>query len=84
MIAKLTNEQRNALNQHPDRPLEVEDEETKNTYVLLDASLFYQLLHKEDVASIRRGVEQMEAGQGRPLAEADAEMRQTLGFPPRS
>jgi len=84
MIAKLTNEQRNALNQNPDRPLEVEDEETKNTYVLLDASLFYQLLHKEDLASIRRGVEQMEAGQGRPLAEADAEMRQTLGFPPRS
>ena len=83
MIAKLTDELRNALEQQPERPLEIEDEQTNNVYVLLDANLFYQLLQKEDVASIRRGIEQMEAGQGRPLADADEEMRRKLGFSPR-
>ncbi len=37
----------------------------------------------EVIASIRRGYEQMEAGEGRPLAEVDADIRKELGFPPR-
>ena len=36
---------------------------------------------KEDMVSIARGIEQMEAGEGRPLAESDVAMREALGFP---
>ena len=40
-------------------------------------------LDADDVASLRRGIEQMEAGMGRPFDEVDAGIRKTLGFPPR-
>ena len=41
------------------------------------------LRERDDLASIARGIEQMEAGEGRPLAEADTAMRKEFGFPPR-
>ena len=40
-------------------------------------------LDADDVASIQRGIEQMEAGMGRPFDEVDADIRKTLGFPRR-
>jgi len=42
------------------------------------------LAEREDLESIRRGIEQMEDGKGRQLSEVDAEIRQKLGFSPRS
>jgi hypothetical protein len=38
-------------------------------------------LDPDDLASVQRGIEQMDAGQGRPFIEVDAEIRQNLGFP---
>lgn len=40
-------------------------------------------LDADDVASIQRGIELMEAGMGRPFDEVDADIRKTLGFPRR-
>ena len=37
----------------------------------------------EAIASIQRGYDEMVAGKGRPLAEVDAEIRESLGFTPR-
>lgn len=87
MAPKITPEIRKALNAQPGEPVLVEDDETQNVYVLVDQHTHEQamqaLREKEDIASIQCGIEQMEAGQGRPMAEANAAMRQELGFPPR-
>lgn len=80
MITKLTEELRAALRTSPGQPIEIEDEQTQNVYVMLDAKLFYQLVQQEHIASIARGITEMEAGQGRPVEEADAAMREKLGF----
>lgn len=36
-----------------------------------------------DIASIQRGIDQMEAGEGRPIADVDSEIREKFGFPQR-
>lgn len=68
-------------------PVEVEDDETRKVYVLVDQDLHQRgmraLQEREDLAAVRQGIEQMEAGLGQPLGEADAEIRKELGFPPR-
>ena len=40
-------------------------------------------LDADDLASVQRGIDQMEAGEGRPFAEVDSEIRDKLGFRPR-
>lgn len=40
-------------------------------------------LNADDIASVHRGIEQMEAGEGRPFSEVDSEVRQKFGFPQR-
>lgn len=42
------------------------------------------LKREEDLAAIRRGIEDMEAGRGVPLEEASEQIRQELGLPPAS
>ena len=37
----------------------------------------------EDLAAIRAGIQEMESGQTRPLADVDADIRRNLGFAPR-
>jgi len=87
MSVKLSEEQRRALTELQGAPVEVEDDETRKVYVLVDQSLHRRgmraLQEQEDLAAIRQGIEQMEAGLGQPLDEADAEIRKELGFPPR-
>ena len=39
-----------------------------------------QVVTREDVASIQRGIDQMQAGQGRPVQESRADLRKQLGF----
>jgi len=38
---------------------------------------------EEDLAAIRAGIRDMEAGRVVPLSEADRRIREELGFPPR-
>jgi len=40
-------------------------------------------LDDNDIASIQQGIEQMEAGLGRPIEESEADLRSQLGFGPR-
>jgi len=89
MAPKLTNEIRKALEENPGRPVTVEDDETHQVYVIIGQDLHRRAMaalqqQEDDLASIGRGIEQMEAGLGRPLAEADADIREKLGFSPRS
>ena len=89
MIANLSNEIWQALREHPGDPVTIEDGQTHTVYVLVQQDLHRRAMvalrrQEDDQASIRRGLEQMEAGQGRPLAEVDADIRQRLGFSPRS
>lgn len=39
-------------------------------------------LEQGDVASVQRGIAQMEAGMGRLLDDVDADIRKSLGFKP--
>ena len=87
MAPKLTEEQRQALKGHQGRPIPVEDDQTHRVYFLYTQDLHQRaeqaLREQEDNAAIQEGIEQMEAGLGRSLGEADAEIRKKLGFPPR-
>jgi len=86
MNTKLPEELRQAIQEHPSG-LRLEDQQTHMVYVLLDEETHRRamraLREQEDLEAIGRGIAAMEAGEGRPLAEADAAMRKELGFPPR-
>jgi len=86
MTPKLTNDLQKAVDEHAGQPIKVEHPVTHKLYVIVDCDVHERamqaLQEQEDHASIARGIEQMEAGEGRPLAEADAAMRKELGFPP--
>ncbi len=47
MSPKITNDQRNALRQEPDRPIEIEDEQTQKLYVLMTRDLFRKLVYDD-------------------------------------
>jgi len=84
---RITDEQRRALAARQDQPVPAEDDQTHKVYFIYTEDLHERAMRamqeQEDHASIARGIEQMEAGEGRPLAEADVAMRNQLGFPPR-
>jgi hypothetical protein len=79
MIPKLTQEQREAL-RRSDRPVPVEDTETKRVYYLVDGSAIDMMLVHEDLFAIRDGIADMEAGRVVPLEELDARIRASLSF----
>lgn len=85
MTTKLPAELREVIQQNPQQ-VRLEDEQTHAVYFVLDEETHRRamraLKEQEDRASIARGVKQMEAGEGRTLAEADAAMRKELDFPP--
>jgi hypothetical protein len=87
IMTRITDEQRQALSAHQGSPVPAEDDQTHRRYFIYSEDLHEQamqaLREREDYASIARGIQQMEAGEGRPLAEADAAMREQLRFPPR-
>ena len=86
MTPKITDEQRRALAALHGQPVPAKDEQTQEVYFIYTEDLHERAMQamrrEEDIASIQRGVEQMEAGKGRPLADADAAMRKDLGFQP--
>lgn len=88
MTPKLTTEQLQALQQARGEPVPVEDENSDKVYVIVDRQTHEQamkaLRQQEDCAAIQRGIEDMEAGRGMPVEEADKHLRERLGFPPRS
>ena len=87
MTPKLTDDLQKAVDDHAGQPIRVEHPVTHKVYVIVDCDTHERamqaLREQDDLASIARGIEQMEAGEGRPLAEADTAMRKELGFPPR-
>ncbi|MEO8497329.1 MAG: hypothetical protein ABI614_19840 [Planctomycetota bacterium] len=83
MIAKLTQEQLDALHATGDERLSVVDPTNNRLYVLVDAASLHELERQKTHRAIQAGLESMEAGGGISLAQADAQLRQELGFPPR-
>lgn len=87
MTPKLSEEQKQALAARAGRPIEVEDPETHQVFVLMDSDEYERAvaaLRKEaDLASIQRGLDDMEAGRYSSLQEAEARMRSKLGLPER-
>ncbi|HEX3869016.1 MAG TPA: hypothetical protein VHV77_01135 [Pirellulales bacterium] len=80
MTPKLTDEQREAINQS-DGPVAVEDEQTRRVYFLVDPTTLQTLQREEDIAAIREGIADMEAGRVISLEELDKRMRARLGLP---
>jgi predicted transcriptional regulator len=79
MTPKLTSEQREALDRS-NGPVLVEDGETRRQYYLVDASTFQSLQQQDDLAAIREGIADMEAGRVVTLDELDARIRARLAI----
>jgi predicted transcriptional regulator len=79
MTPKLTIEQRDALEQSAG-PVVVEDEQTHRRYFIMDATTFNTLKQQEDLAAIREGIADIEAGRVAPLDEVIARIRTSLGL----
>ena len=88
MALRISEEQRRALCNRPEGPIEVEDEHTRRQYVLVERQWHERavraLQHEEDLAAIRSGIADMEAGRVIPLDEVDARLRSKLGLASRS
>jgi predicted transcriptional regulator len=88
MTPKLSADQRQALRDHPGGPIPVEDEQTRQRYVLIDRELhdraMQALQRQEDLAAIQAGIADMEAGSVVAFEDVDARIRAKLGMPPRS
>jgi predicted transcriptional regulator len=88
MTPKLSEDQRQALRDHPGGPIPVEDEQTRQRYVLVDQGLhdraMQALQQQEDLAAIQAGINDLEAGNVVSFEEVDARIRAKLGMPPRS
>ena len=87
MTPKLSEDQRQALRDHSGGPIPVEDEQTRQHYVLVDRGLhdraMQALQQQEDLAAIQAGINEMEAGNVVTFEEVDARIRAKLGIPPR-
>jgi len=86
MSPRISDEQRQALRQHPDG-IEMEDVQMQKVYVLTDADLHRRamlaLRREEDHAAIQAGIDDMEAGRVLPFEEVDRRIREKLGMPQR-
>jgi predicted transcriptional regulator len=78
MTPKLTPEQCEALDRS-DGPLPVEDERTHRVYYVVDEPTLTSLQQQEDLAAIREGIADMEAGRLLTLEELDARIRSRIG-----
>lgn len=86
MISRLTKEQSAALNAG-EGTLELIDPDTQRRFVLVDRDTHREamqaLARQQDLAAIAEGIAEMEAGLGKPLDEAFADIRARLELPPR-
>lgn len=83
MVPKLTAEQREALRQG-EGPVAVEDEQTHQFYFIVDKSMLDLLRKEQDIAAIREGLEDAEAGRVTAIGDSVARIRQQLGLPQRA
>ncbi|MEQ9407578.1 MAG: hypothetical protein RIK87_07605 [Fuerstiella sp.] len=85
-MVKLTEEQRAALQQHPDG-VPCEDVVSQRVYFIVDGDIHQRamraLKQQQDLDAIREGIEQMQAGGGTPIAEAREQLARELGFSTR-
>jgi predicted transcriptional regulator len=79
MTPKLTAEQREAIDRS-EGPVAIEDEQTHRRYFLVDEAMFSALRQQDDIAAIREGIADMEAGRVAPLAEVIARIRRNLSL----
>jgi predicted transcriptional regulator len=84
MSPELTSEQRDALRRQGN-PIRVEDDETKQVYVLVETPLYERAVAALEVRqaheAIRVGIADMEAGRVAPLSEVCARIRAKLQLP---
>lgn len=80
MIPNLTTEQREALAQSAG-PVRIEDDQGHRVYFLVEESTFINLQQREDLAAIREGIADMQAGRIVTMDELDARIRTRLGLP---
>ena len=85
MSTKLSDDQRKALHEFSGGPIAVEDEQTRQRYVLVDRNLHERammaLKQQQDVDAIRAGIADMEAGRVTAFEEVDRRIREKLGLP---
>ncbi|MBS0207857.1 MAG: hypothetical protein JSS27_02785 [Planctomycetes bacterium] len=74
MTPKITSEQREALGRSPG-PVLVEDDQTQRVYFLVDPATMEILQAREDLAALREGIADMEAGRVSPVDEVMARIR---------
>lgn len=82
----ITEEQQAALKDHP-QGIRCEIVGGQETYVIVKQSTYDEAMaaieKQETLEAIREGMADIEAGRFMPLAEAFAEVRKELEFPPR-
>ena len=62
MTPKITNEQREALHQTPGKPVDVEDDQSAEVYVLVAKADFRQMVDEELRRQLQIGFDQVAAG----------------------
>ncbi|QDT81039.1 hypothetical protein Mal35_45170 [Gimesia maris] len=70
MAPEITEEMRQALNQQPDRPLKIEDDQSQKTYLLIPQENFRQWVDAELRRELQIGFDEADAGE---VAEWDVE-----------
>ncbi|MCH8921622.1 MAG: hypothetical protein IIA67_00565 [Planctomycetes bacterium] len=87
MIMKLPDELREPLQQSP-KEVRLVDDQTHAVYFVIDEETHRRamraLKEQEDNDAIAEGLQQMEAGAGRPLREVDAAIQRDFELPPRT
>jgi hypothetical protein len=82
-MIRISDEQRAALQRNPEG-VSCEDTDSARTYFLVEESVHLRamqaLKHQQDLEAIRRGVAQMDAGSGTPVAEVRQQLARELGF----
>ncbi|MBI1346420.1 hypothetical protein GC163_09025 [bacterium] len=85
MPTELTKELAAALNATGENGLEVVDPDTQRTYFVVEADIHRRamdaLRRQQNRDAIAQGIAEMEAGHGKPLDQAMADIRGRLGFP---
>ncbi len=73
---------RQALQEHPDKPPEIEDEVTQRVYLLIVKPSGPEMIHATDHEAIQAGIDDMEAGRCISFEEVDRRISAKLGIEP--
>jgi hypothetical protein len=86
MIAKLTEEQRQALQANPERPLRVEDEQTRRIYLVVAEDALPTLWQDYIDREVRKGLDAIDRGEVEEwdIESIKSEARRIINQPPTS